>query len=183
MISIDPGYAKRGKGCACARFDGGRLRCVWFARPEAAWRTTPAHAQRGVDLVVWEIPQVDRRTRVSTPHVVQLAAVGGTLAGLYAGAAGARVEPVTPAQWKGATPKPVAHGRMLRALNDAELAMVGGADTVAAVEAAKRKGARDRWSRDGSSYYPSSWLMHNLLDAVGIGLWRLGRIDKEGTAI
>lgn len=176
MIAIDPGFAVRGRGCACAWFRDGRLVRTWFARPEAF---CIAGGIDGIRSVVWECPQVDRRTRASTPAIVQLAAVGGTLAGLYAGYAGARVEPVSPSAWKGSEPKPVCHWRLWAKLDDREREEVAGAAgperIAAAIDAARRKGALDRWSRDGASYYPASFAKHNLLDAVGIGAWKAGR--------
>lgn len=175
MIAIDPGYAKRGKGSACARFIHGELRHVWFARPSTFAPLL------GVHTVVWERPQVDRRTRSSVPSIVRLAAEGGTLAGLYAGATGAAVVAVSPTEWKGAVSKPVHHKRMWRALSEAERAVLG-VHVGREIDAACRRGALDRWSRPGASYYPASFAEHNLLDAVGIGLWRLGRIDTEGKA-
>jgi len=176
VIAIDPGYATRGRGCACAHFVGGRLVAVWFDRPEDA-RTRRRYD--GVTRVVWECPQVDARTRVSVPAVVRLAAVGGTLAGLYAGASGAVVEAVAPSAWKGSTAKPVAHGRMWAALDARERGVLGGDATAAAITAAKRAGGLDRWSCDGASYYPAGFTMHNTLDAVGIGIWRLGRGTED----
>lgn len=178
MIAIDPGFAARGRGCACAHFVDGRLVSVWFARPEAV-AGTPAPTRANVHRVVWECPQVDKRTRGSVPAIVQLAAVGGTLAGLYAGQLAAVVEPVAPSAWKGSAPKPVAHGRMWIALTPAERTILGGDATATAIETAKRAGAKARWARDGASYYPSTFAMHNLLDAVGIGMWRLGRYEKH----
>lgn len=173
IIAIDPGYAKRGRGCACARFDGDDfLAAWWYARPDAM---PPDGAWPEADTVVWECPQVDGRTRTATPQAVQLAAVGGTLAGLYAGHAGATVDPVTPSAWKGSTPKPIQHMRMWEVLTPPERALLGGSATEAAIDAARRKGALDRWSKSGAAYYPHNFLMHNILDAVGIGVWWLGR--------
>jgi len=170
FIAIDPGYAARGKGSAVARFARCRLMCVCFARPETV-RVGDLLQADDISTVVWECPQVDSRTRTSVPAIVQLAAVGGTLAGLYAGANNAVVVPVTPSQWKGTVPKPVHHWRMWMRLQDDERTLLGGAETERAIDAARRKGARDRWGKPGASYYPSSFHMHNLLDAVGIGKW------------
>lgn len=171
LVAIDPGYAKRGKGCAVAVFDGGVLLAAFFARPETVTRETLCVCAHDV---VWEIPQVDARTRASVPAVVTLAAVGGTLAGLFAGAAGCHVSAVPPSTWKGSTPKPVAHGRLWELLQPSERVLLGGADTLARVNAAKQAGALTRWSKPGADYY-GAWLGHNLLDAVGLGLCRLGR--------
>ena len=181
LIAIDPGYARRGQGCAVALFEEGLLCALGFARPD----TVPLRdfAPRAASEVVWECPQVDARTRSATPHVVQLAAVGGTLAGMYAGACACRAVAIPPTTWKGATPKPVHHARMWRALCSAEQTMLGGAETRERIEQAARSGALDRWGKPGASYYPVTWDTHNLLDAVGLGLWRLRRVDRDGIAI
>lgn len=171
LVAIDPGYAKRGQGCAVALFVSGVLASVRFLRPANA---TPDALAVCATLVVWECPQVDDRTRCSVPHVVELAAVGAELAGLFAGACGAKLERVTPSQWKGSTPKPVAHARMWERLSFAERALLGGDTTIERVHAAQRAGALERWAREGAHYY-GAWQGHNTLDAVGLGLWKLGR--------
>jgi hypothetical protein len=175
IIAIDPGYAASGQGCALAHYDHARLRAVWFERPESR----ALRAIAGVTRVIWECPQVDSRTRVSTPQIVQLAAVGASLAGLYAGSLGAGLEAIEPRSWKGAQPKPAQHLRLWSALSYAERAVLGGDDTHALIMAAARKGAMDRWSHSGASYY-GSHAEHNLLDAAGIGLWACGRMSKCG---
>lgn len=172
LLSIDPGYAARGRGCALAFFEGRTLTRVFFLRPEDACHEA---LQIGADHVVWECPQVDSRTRGSVPALVQLAAVGGTLAGMFAGSNRCDCEPVLPSTWKGSTPKPVHHARMWRVLQERERELLGGSDTFDRIEAAQRKGALTRWAHRPTGYYPASWLMHNLLDAVGIGFWSLHR--------
>jgi len=175
LIAIDPGYAKRGPGCACALFVEGLLTALWFARPNEARPVAPDGAD-----VVYELPQMRPREDVSPGKantLIKLAAVGAELAGQYSGASGGRVYAVTPAAWKGSTPKPQSHGRILDVLSRAELAIVG-ADAMARVAEAKRRGALDRWARPGADYY-GTWPRHNLLDAVGIGVHHLGRrIDQ-----
>lgn len=173
LVAIDPGYAKRGSGCAVAVFAGLSLVRVGFERPECV---RPSALAVGADTVLWECPQVDARTRTSAPAVVQLAAVGGMLAGMFAGACGCPCMPISPAAWKGSVPKPVHHGRVWVLLDDREQALLGGASTGVAIESAKRRGALDRWGKPGVAYYPSTWLAHNLLDAVALGLTHLGRI-------
>jgi hypothetical protein len=172
LVAIDPGYAKRGKGCAVAVLRDGRLSAVFFVRPETV---APAALRVGAIEVVWERPQVDARTRVSAPAVVRLSAVGGELAGMFAGACGCRAVPVSPQQWKGSVAKPVAHYRLWQVLDPAERDVLGGDATYAVIRGAQLKGAKNRWGRDGASYYPSSFDAHNLLDAAALGLWRLRR--------
>lgn len=173
LVAIDPGYAKRGKGCAVAVFADGALVDAFFARPETVTAQQLCVMARDV---VWEQPQLDARSNAGLPAVVCLAAVGGTLAGMFAGASGCRVTAVTPAQWKGSTAKPVAHGRLWAALTPAERVRLGGSDTLARIDAAKLAGALARW-KPGEHYY-GAWLGHNLLDAVALGCWRLGRIER-----
>jgi hypothetical protein len=170
LVAIDPGYAKDGKGCAVAIFDRHVLTQVFFARPETV---DVASLYVGAGEIVWEQPQVDARTRVTVPAVVQLASTGGVLAGMFAGANRCRVVVAKPSAWKGSTSKPVAHGRMWEKLATAEVKLLGGAATLQRIDAAKHAGAIARW-KPGEHYY-GSWTGHNLLDAVGIGMWRLGR--------
>jgi hypothetical protein len=172
LVAIDPGYAVRDNGCAVAVIDGGLLVSARFLRPEHA---SSEDLCVGASLVVWECPQVDARTRVSTPHVVRLAAVGGTLAGMYAGACGARCEPVAPSTWKGSAPKPVHHARLWESLYESERILLGGQPTWDRIHEARIAGAKERWAKSGAQYYARGWTLHNLLDAVGIGMWRIGR--------
>ena len=178
IIAIDPGYAVKGDGCAVAIFTSSAipntilLRGTCFDRPEIV--RDRCIAIESIVRVIWECPQLDARSRRATPAVVGLAATGGELAGLYAGANAGTIERVTPAQWKGSVPKPIAHARTWRVLTPHEREILGGATTEAAIAAAQKKGALDRWGKDGARYYPARFTMHNLLDAVGIGLWAIG---------
>lgn len=175
MICIDPGYAKSGDGCACAHFTRGELSEVWFERPEN-FRDASARARR-VAAVVVEQPQQDGRSWSIPPAVLmRLSWDGALLAGLYAGACGARVEAVTPSTWKGSIAKPVQHKRVWSVLDAAERAVLGGDAACRAIDAACRKGALDRWGKPGVRYYPDSFKTHNLLDAVAMGVLRLGRV-------
>ena len=171
LIAINPGFAMRGRGCAVALFEDRRVHRVLFARPETVDRNDLKHA---IDIVAWEIPQIDSRTRVSTPSVVQIAAVSGTLAGMYAGANDARIVAVTPREWKGSLAKPHAHHRLWNRLDEYERALLGGTDTGREIDRARRRGALGRWAKPGAAYYPASFETHNLLDAVGIGRYVLG---------
>ena len=94
------------------------------------------------------------------------------MAGMFAGANGARVHSVTPVQWKGSTPKPIMHRRMWADLDDDERAVCGGDVVEGEIIGACLAGARDRWGKPGASYYRPTGV-HDLLDAVGIGMWWL----------
>jgi len=171
LVAIDPGYAKRGQGCACALFAERRLSRVWFVRPDRA--VAPVEA----DLVVYELPEARARDRVDPNVLVRLAAAGALVAGRYAGPL-APVHARTPLTWKGSTPKPVQHGRLWSVLGDDERGRLGGPATGDAIAAAKRRGARTRWAKTGADCYPASFATHNLLDAVALGAVELGRLAR-----
>lgn len=172
LIAIDPGYSKRGQGCACALFGCGLLHHAWFARPDDVSEVMPDGAD-----VVWELPEVRPREDVSPGKantLIKLAAEGATLAGMYAPATGGKVLAVAPSHWKGSTPKPVHHGRVWLRLSTEERSVIGVPwEIEAKINEAKRLGGLDRWAKPGHTYY-RSWPTHNLLDAVGLGQWYLG---------
>jgi len=65
-------------------------------------------------------------------------------------AAGAEVKLVTPVEWKGSVPKEVSNSRTLAKLRPEEKAILDGVKCAASAK-------------------------HNVVDALGIGIWRLGR--------
>jgi len=172
VLAIDPGYAKRGPGCACALFLNRRLSTVWYARPGQHAPAVPDGT-----MIVWECPAIRPREDVSPGKantLITLAATGAELAGQYSGQCGGRVVAIAPTEWKGTTAKPVQHGRLWAVLDPIERSIIaeaaGDPDVSARIEAAKRAGGLDRWSKAGHLYY-GSWPTHNILDAVGIGRW------------
>jgi hypothetical protein len=178
-LAIDPGYAKTGKGCACALSTSGHVTAVWYERPP---RYT-AHLEYGrglstLDFVIIEKPEqrANGGRGVTPATLIELTWAGCALGHLYAGAYGAEVIAVTPAAWKGSIPKPVHHRALWGTLTAPERAVLGGARTLAEIDAAVERGACERWKRDGASYYPAKFLTHNLLDAVALCKW----FDKKG---
>lgn len=104
--------------------------------------------------VVIELPQVytqaHSKKRVDPNDLIRLAFEAGRLAGQVAGPM--EITTVLPAEWKGQAPKTIVHGRIAKILSDEENRRLHrGLDSVAGA------------------------LKHNALDAVGIGLWKLGR--------
>ena len=97
------------------------------------------------ELVVVELPQVYGQRRTDAGDLVDLAVLVGRIEEVLRGS---RVIEVRPAAWKGQTPKDVVGRRVEGALSSME------------------------WGRLAPC--PAS-RRHNLLDAIGIGLWRLGR--------
>lgn len=177
LIAIDPGYGKRsGGGCSCAYFGAGKLQEVWIASPATAFDDSPKFVRAAV--VIVEEMQYDRRSEGKDPRVLlRLQRDGCLLAGLYAGAAGADVEALTPSQWKGSVPKPVQHLNLWDVLSPAERTVLGGAATERRITAAVNRGAAERWKRPGGYYY-GSWTGHNPLDAAALGAIYLGRLAR-----
>jgi hypothetical protein len=101
---------------------------------------------------VWIESQVIYPHSKADPNdILTLAREAGRVAGSCA-AAGATVRWVKPAEWKGQLPKDVCHRRVRALLTDEERAIL---------------------TRDCRGMPASK--RHNVLDAVGIGLWALGR--------
>jgi hypothetical protein len=188
IIAIDPGYAKKGEGCACALIQRGALASAWFLRPGDFFgfkHPVPFFGEpKWFGAVIWERPQHRARDKkfacVPPETLISLAVAGATLAGLYAGACGAEIVEVHPSEWKGSLPKPVQHKALWDRLTDAErrvfVAVDGGSRIASTIIDAIERGAHDRWAKDGASYYPRGFTAHNLLDAVGIGKWYLRKI-------
>jgi hypothetical protein len=174
MIAIDPGGSK--KGCAGARFTpDGDLVCV------AADVRDFAERDGGEDVVI-ERPQQDGRSRAVPPKVlIELAWNGALLAGRLAGPFGKVIE-FLPSEWKESLPKAVHHSRLVEALAFQEHAVLNDAFPAYRdqIEAACRKGALSRWAKDGNAHYPRGSALPDVLDAVGLGLFALKRIDKKG---
>ena len=99
--------------------------------------------------VVCEIPQSYRGSAVSPQSLMTLAFDAGYVVGSLRPK---EVVLVKPREWKGQTPKKIDHERTRRLLSNAERFVL-------------EKGLRDM----RPSY------RHNVMDAVGIGLWKLRR--------
>lgn len=179
-INIDPGFASKGPGCACALFQSGSLDLCWYERASIHPRAklaAPAMVDCVVDIVRWEMPQADGRG-ANGDTLIQLASEGRGLATQLAMSCGGTIAAVTPAEWKGAARKPQHHRRVWLALTEDErLCVDDHPDRVwKVIEKTCEKGALDRWKKPGVQYYPKSFVTHNMLDAVAIGLHAEGRI-------
>ena len=170
-LAIDPGANE----CAYAEFDGAEL--------TNAGVTTPDSGPDFFIAVVWEIPQGDGRS-ITVDDAVRVAAAGAELAGRCVSSAG-KIERFTPRQWKGSLPKAVCHLRMWQALSDTERALLGGEQTAKAIANACNRGAKARWKKHANHHYSNRDLpkvgqlniTHDILDAVSLGLWYLGRLN------
>lgn len=105
------------------------------------------------DVVLIEIPRVyPRGGKGDQNDLIDLAIRVGELRGLYR-TRGLAVELVAPRTWKGTVPKDIHNLRVLARLSGNELSVL------------PRRSARAKTLYD-----------HNCLDAVGLGLWKLGRL-------
>lgn len=163
LLAIDPGKLE----CGWALFENGVLDKAGLARnpvhkpgaegPDVWLETTKqileeVSAERP-DVLVMEIPQVYKQgqQKGDQKDLVELAGVDGCIRGLFCLADKCVV--YRPAQWKGQTPKPIHNKRVMAKLTQAEIKTFE-ADT---------------------ADVPRS-LLHNVVDAVGIGLFYLGRM-------
>lgn len=180
LLAIDSGYPR----CTLAAAVGGRVVYLDSYDPVASRGSLGGMACGSFDRVVVEIPSV----RPDTPDandLILIAVAGARVAERFAR------DPCTiteyrPLEWKGTTPKPPHHRRMWDELTDSERKLLGGAKTLAAIDAACLRGARDRWRKKGALYYRASELpkvngekmTHDKLDAAALALYALGRIRK-----
>lgn len=177
LLAIDSGSPL----CAVATAWDGALSWVGTAGLDSAYIEVPEQFER----VVVEVPTVRGAATPNPEDLILIATVGVRLAERFA-AHFSGIEEYRPAQWKGNTPKPPHHRRMWDALCDSEKKLLGGAKTLDAIDSACLRGARDRWSEKGSTYYRARELptvngtkiTHDILDASALALYALGRIRK-----
>lgn len=177
LTSIDPGA----KVCAVAGFDS-RHRLVYVG-PHGVG-DVPSYSSRAVV----EIPERVNVAGVQADDLIRVAVAGARMAERCVRGAPGAVRELRPAEWKGSVPKPVHHRRMWAVLDYAEQDLLGlGNKTWTAIELACERGAADRWKKPGATYYrarelPSlvcgTKITHDLLDAVALGLYALGRLPK-----
>lgn len=177
LLAIDAGHA--GAGNAWAYGVDGRLAHVGFAQGSVDAARGVYRFSDTVSQIVVELPsyQGDRSDLARVQDLLALMRAGTALAYYLAGAWGCPVREVTPTEWKGTRRKPQHHHAMWSVLDDDERAVLGGAATLATIEAACERGAAERWKRGGgAAYYPSKWATHNQLDAAALLLTCYGRL-------
>ena len=158
ILCVDPGL----RGCGVALFDGGHLlRAAYVKNPVEHGRGYKAHAQMGLAVYDWLDAEIDRviieHPRVYPGSAQQKGDPNDLLDVAAIGASCAswlmgEVETVFPSEWKGQVPKETMTERIRRSLTEVE--------------------------RKNIEKCPAS-LMHNTLDACGIGVWRLGRLNRK----
>lgn len=108
----------------------------------------------GAARVVIEKPQIYLKREIDVNDLVEVALAAGEARQYFRAQSGA-VDYVWPATWKGQTPKTVSHKRIKAELDAEEH------KRVQLPRAAKTLG-------------------HNVWDAIGIGLWAVGRMKRNG---
>ena len=156
LLSIDPGI----RGCGAALFVDKQLVRADYIKSfvktgnQAAEARAMAQAVSGwlsthPAHIVVEWPRIYRNVRGKDPNdLLALCAVNAAIAALYPYAV---VDSYFPAEWKGQQKKEICHRRIVKILGEAEAKILTDA-------AARAKS-----------------LSHNMMDAVGIGLFALGR--------
>lgn len=156
LLAFDPAVHH----VAWAAFDGGRLaRCELVrdkklgAALEQRFRASSGWQPMRVLI---EIPQVyEQRKWEGDPNdLIDVAVTVGRVAQAF-GPEGPAAEFVRPRRWKGTAPKEVVGRWIVKRLDDAEQNVL----------------------RTAKAPVPAS-LHHNIVDAIGIGLWALGRLGR-----
>lgn len=145
LVAIDPG--KHASGWAA--FNRGELvLCGYTGEYGEILSALGYQLYPGPELVVVEVPRVyDRRRWKGDPNdLIDIAVAGGVLAGALHPVA---FKFVRPQDWKGQTPKKVQAERTLAKLSEVEREHL----------------------KDATAPYK----LHNVIDAIGIGLWEIKR--------
>lgn len=156
LLCVDPGL----RGCGVAMFrEGTLIDAAYVKNPVESGRGYAAHAalgravgRTGAHRVIIEHPRVypgSAQQKGDLNDLLDVVAVGAAVA---ANMKSSEVATVFPSDWKGQVPKETMTERIRRSLTDAERATI--------------------------QKCPAS-LMHNVLDACGIGLHALGRLNKK----
>jgi hypothetical protein len=173
LYSIDPGNAAaHGRVSYVAFFDVRELVDVQALTWKQAAGITPGFGPR---VVVIERPQQDGRSGRVPPGVLMGLAWNGAL--VAASLQPTEIVEYTPREWAGQSSKPERHLKILRVLSKLEKQCLPG-DT----EERVRKGA-EATARNKGKLTNYSFEAHNLLDAIGIGLFHLKRIGKGGARV
>lgn len=158
MISIDPGKS----WVYVALWNAGVL-CKTLR-----WDPLDLTQYERAPRIVIEKPNINKNTP-NWQSVLDVAWSGA----LVAGRCGGNVQHYEPSQWKGSVVKPIHHGRVWAAMTQAERFLFP-AEVPDIIQRAKETYARTGQVRK----YDHDW--HNNLDAVGLGLFALGRLGRGG---
>lgn len=152
VLAVDPG--KHACGVACFGLDG-ELSWARYVDDEEAVRHVASLRDVEYDEAIVELPQVYSLAKSKggargQNDLVDVAFAAGLLLGRL-GLPRERIAEVRPRMWKGQVPKATMVRRIRGRLSDEEATRV---------------------------MLPAPSLSHNVFDAVGIGLWRVGRLGR-----
>jgi hypothetical protein len=158
VLTFDPGDRANRKNMAWARFFDDRLERVGFV--EDGWPATGLLVDQdesvNVELVVVEMPcWYPRKHKIDVNDLITIAVCVGWVEREYEDRL--PVERVIPRAWKGTVPKEVMSQRIYETLRPEERSLIP-----------LKRGRRASTNATDHD--------HNLLDAVGLGLWKLGRL-------
>jgi len=160
FATVDPGL----RGCGVAIFKGGNLSgALYVPNSITDGRGYNAHAAMGAEVHSYLFASITGKIIIEHPRIypgsaqqkgdlndlIDVACVGAAISAMFPVGT---VETVFPADWRGQVPKEVMTERISRAISNDE-----------------RRGIEKCYAS----------LMHNVLDAIGIGLWKLGRINQK----
>lgn len=170
-LYIDPGVHQ----CAVSTYVGGLLSNYGMYDFGSVHLVAPVRGRR-VSLIVVERPEYQGQ-RGRPKDIIDLAWAGARMAYALSSLLSAPVRELPPSRWKGTVPKPQHHARLWDVLTPGERVILGGAKTLSVINRAVAKGIATRWSKPGASYYGANKI-HNILDAVALGCFDLGRLEK-----
>lgn len=157
LLAIDPGA-----DTGWALFANNLLAACGLGEPpddtDSPWMYQDKEGERGTPLsVIIECPRLRPRGEKNPNSILLVARNAGEWGGRY-GWFGAQVRYVLPNDWKGTVSKEISHARMWVKLTEVEKGIVD-------------ECFRSAKGRNGMA--PGK--RHNVLDALGIGLWGVGR--------
>jgi hypothetical protein len=169
-LYIDPGKHEH----ACAIFRSGALASVQFIAPAAFGDTS---FLQHTDAVVIEKPQVYPGADEKNPNdLLDVYGAARMSEGMMLVLGGPAAHYVLPREWKGGFQKPAHHRQVWAALSPAEkevFARDSGLEVEFIGDKIEKACETLARTRKVSGY---SWKAHNLLDAVGLGLWHHRRL-------
>lgn len=175
MMAIDPGI----NGCGAAFYVDGALASAQYVKNSLDRRSDSSRrvlymamevCARTVgtpDRLVVERPRVYLKSRTNPDNIMVLAEVGACVSGIL----GVPAETVRPSDWKGNISPEECTRRVRSRLTDEEFKAIELPKNSCAVCRMKDPGLKD-------CLKPHSCLAHNVYDAIGIGLFSLGRFGK-----
>jgi hypothetical protein len=183
VISLDPGI----RGCGVGYWGGTTLRAAEYVRNPIRHGNSPVAIVEMARAIrysrMWEMrwdpaglaveyPQIyaERHQKGNQDDILPLVGIGMALAALYAETGPWPLDRYLPHEWKGSINADVMIGRVKARLTKGEWAVITFPENTCA----------DCRNQFGSPFCrKSTCLAHNVFDAIGIGLFHLGRLEKR----